>query len=302
VAAVGGSAAAQDDENPRILFSRDGNIHMVEYGTLDETQITKDGTPENETGGTAYGCPVWAKEDAFAALAWTTNDEGAVTRRDIISGELESEFSAMEDGPDAVGLGVSYDYRKGLYLGITKRGQEEDNFGAELTLFTANLEAEDVKGVATKVKSFYGGVTLNHCRLRMSPDGRMVSVPSFPTDVSDLYHVVSVQTGRAVEVEKEAWLGGVMITGVDFTRDAVYATIAGVGEDPPLEPGLYKLDLQRLQHKLVVPLESPQGLAVCEAGKFVVVSTLEEELFAVDLTRGTVHHLVSGTDPDVWPR
>jgi len=299
---VGWAARASDPKaGGLIAFSREGNIYIYDIGSSEERQLTHNGVSEGEAG-TTHGCPTIIDENTVAFLSWEADANGMISSRTLNGADIAggSEYTSADVAQDPVGLGWVPDDEKLYYLKITGNvAQDGDPFGAQLTLFCVEGEA---RATRTKVKTWYGGVSLTSCRIRQSSDGKYVSVPRFPTDVSDYYGLHRASDGKAVDVLKEEWLGADYVTGLDFAGDTVYANIASLGEDAPLIAGFYFVDVENKDPGLLVQLDDPRGLAVSAAQDFAVLGNMDGELKLIELNTRHVKDLCKGEDPDIYPR
>jgi len=284
-----------------IAYSREGNIYAYDIGSSEERQLTSDGVSEG-TAGTTHGCPTIIDENTIAFLSWEADGAGLISSRALNVADRAggSEYNAVDFVEDPLGLGWTSGDEKLYYLKLTGEVSEGgDPFGAEVTLFSAEGDGESSR---TKVKTWYGGVTLNACRVRQSPDGKYLSVPRFPTDVSDYYGLHRVSDGKGADVLKEEWLGADYVTGLDFSADTVYANIASMGEDAPLIAGFYFVDVENKEPGILAQIDDPRGLAVSDAQEFAVVGNMDGELKLIELTTRDVRDLCKGEDPDIYPR
>jgi len=283
----------------RIAFSRDGNLYVLDLETREELEITTEGSAEWQSA-ISYGCPTFVSDDTLMFLKWTTDENGMLTDRAALVGIIQSESDALAEDLKPTGLGWSEALEAALVLSQTGDPQPAgDDVGATLTLYTIS---QGRRPKATDVESWFGGVSVNSARVRCSEDGELVSVPHFPTDVSDHYGIHRLDDGTGMDFVPEDWLGAIVATGVDFAGGDIYATFIAIGDGAPLEPGLYRVDLDAMDHELVASVDETNGLAVSTALGVAVVSTWEGALKLIDLETGKVTSLGAGQDPDIWPR
>jgi hypothetical protein len=283
----------------RVLFTRDGNVHLIRLKTGEEMQITNQGVPE-EDAGVHYGAPTWVDNESLAMLRWETNANGRIVKRAIEFGVIQSESDTISEAKRPTGLGYSTGLSKLLYLEQTGQGGgAEDDFGAELALFTF---AKSGKPERTKLTSWFGDTSLGHARIRASAKGDLVSLPRFPTDVSDFYGINRFSSGAAVDVIPERYLGQAFVTGIDFGQKAAYATIMVLDNSIEMGPGLYRLDLSTREHEQIAMQSNLYGLAVSEPLGIAVVANDSGDLSVMQLVGGDETPLGSGADPDIWPR
>jgi hypothetical protein len=287
-----------------LAFVREGNIHVYDFGAGEERQLTFNGVAEGQEG-TSYGCPTLIDWDHMLFLSTENSADGVVTtyRLHSLDPAGGSEYETLDDPTEPLGLGYCGAANAIYYLQQTGPvNNEGDNFGAEITLF-AFLRDTGVE--ATPCTTWYGGVGLGHCRIRRNnaEDATEVSIPAFPTDVSDFYDLADVQTGEKTALLTEEQLGANLITGIDFGESGrIYATIGAMG-DAPLASGLYEVDPLALEHTLIAPARDPWGgMAVSEGQGYAATASDQGVLSLTDLDNGRTRKLCEGTDPDFFPK
>jgi hypothetical protein len=292
-----GQASGTKKQAGSVAFIRDGNVVVRDLATGKETDVTSDGTADGEI---VYGCPTFVDAQTLMFVKGTTTVSAAGWR--ILRATIGKSGATVVDTEPALGLGYTPKTDRTLYLQMTGEGAGPDEpFGAELSLVASN----ESRGThITNITSWYGDVTPWNCRIRMSPEETMVSVPGFPTDVSDEYTLVGWDDQQEKPLLKDEWLGQIYATGIAFAGTSVYATFAdatGPGETPPLAEGLYRVDLKSLAHKRIAELRGPSGLAASEA-LGIAITQEDPMLVSVDLATGAKHDIADGEDPDVFPR
>lgn len=287
-----------------LAFVREGNIHVYDFGAGEERQLTFDGLPEGEEG-VSYGCPTFVDWNQMLFLSAQSGADGLTTTYRLHAADPagDSEFDTLDDPVEPLGLGYCGAANAAYYLQQTGPGsQEDDNFGAEITLFAF---LGDGGPEATPCTTWYGGVGLGHCRIRRSnADGAPeVSIPRFPTDVSDFYGLSDVLSGEETPILSDEQLGANVVTGIDFGNSgAVYASIAAMGE-APLASGLYEVDPIALEHTLIARARDPWcGMAISEGQGYAAFANDQGVLSLVDLDSKRTRKLCEGTDPDFFPK
>ncbi len=288
------------DQGPgRVLYTRGGNVYLYDLDSQEEMEITSRGVAI-EKAGVHYGAPTFVDRESLVVLRWETDANGRIVKRAIESGVIQSESDVLPEAKRPTGLGYCVPLSKLLYLEQTSRGsQETDDFGAELTLFTMEPGAGPQQ---TRLTSWYGDTGLNHARVRFSPRGDLASLPRFPTDVSDFYGIHRVNSGDAVDVIPESYLGQAFVTGIDFGGKGAYATVMVLDNAIDMGPGLYRLDLAARKHTQIAMQNNLYGLAVSETLGIAVVANDSGDLSVMELGTGDETPLGSGADPDIWPR
>lgn len=291
--------APEEGAAGRVAFSRGGNVYVLDLETREEIEITNGGSADWQSA-TTYGCPTFLAEDTLMFLKWTTDADGLLTDRAALVGVIQSESEPLGEGLLPTGLGWSEALDAAFVVTQTEPPQPDgDNFGAILTLCTLSRDGGEEE---TSVETWFGGVSIDSARVRCTEDGLLVSVPNFPTDVSDHYTLRILEDGTTVDLVPEEWLGAVVATGIDFAGGEMYATFIAMGDAAPLEPGLYRVDLNEPEPELVARVDETNGLAVSATLGVAVVSTWDGALKLIDLGSGKVRSLGSGVDPDIWPR
>jgi len=302
-AALAGAVHSEPKAGGLLAYSREGNLYVQDFGAGEERQLTYDGVPEGE-GGVTYGCPTFVDEDTMLFLSCVSDADGMAGTRQlhVLDPAGGSEFVTIDDLEGPLGLGYSPSANAIYYLLQTgESAQDGDPFGAEITLFYQLHEDEPVQSPVT---TWYGGVSLHQCRIRVNPvgDASEVSVPGFPTDVSDFYDLHDIATGDGIPILSDDQLGACIVTGIDFGESgAEYATIAGVSEPPPLSGGLYQLDTISGDHTLLARLRQPWSCAVSEAQQLAAASNVDGELMLITLDNGRSRRIAMGEDPDFFP-
>jgi hypothetical protein len=283
----------------QITYSLDGNIHFMDLVEREPRQLTMGGVPETEAG-LRFGCPSFVDQETLLFLRWESDDQWHVTSRTIASGSIESEWDAITEVPYPTALGWSTFFEEVFALWQIEEGMEPgDDFGALLQLCAYDGDVvTDIEGI----RSWFGGVSINQARIRVSPDGAMVSIPNFPTDVSDFYVLHDLETAGQVELLPQEVLGSLYITALDFGDGTVYGAINDITEEQAWGNGLYRLDLETFEHEKILALDGSHGIAVSETLQLAVMSTAEDDLILVDLATGNSQRIGRGTDPDIWPR
>lgn len=300
---VAGAVRSEPKAGGLLAFSRAGNIYVQDFGAGEERQLTYDGVPEGEEG-VSYGCPTFADEETLLFLSSMNDADGVAGTRQLhaLDPAGASEFVTIDELEGPLGLGFSPSARTIYYLLQTgEGGMDGDPFGADITLFSQTQEEAPVQ---TPVTTWYGGVSLNQCRVRVNPvgDASEVSVPGFPTDVSDFYDLYDIATGDSIPILSEDDLGACIVTGIDFGESGTeYATIAGISEPPPLTSGLYQLDTIAGEHTLIARIRQPWSCAVSEAQQLAAASTVEGQLRLITLENGRSRAIGEGEDPDFFP-
>lgn len=298
-------SAAQADpqdggqQTGQITYSLDGNIYVADLVERVPRQLTVDGVPETEAG-LQFGCPTFVDAETLVFLRWESDDQWHLTSRIIAAGAIESEWDAITEIPLPTALGWSTYYEQVLALSQIEEGMEPgDDFGALLQLCTYDGDGvTNLEGI----RSWFGGVSINQARVRVSPDGAMASVPNFPTDVSDFYVLCDLETAAQYDLLPQELLGSLYVTALDFGDGTVYGAINDITEEQAWGNGLYRLDLESLEHERICDVDGSHGIAVSEALGLAVVSTSEDDLLRVDLVTGNTEYIGQGTDPDIWPR
>ncbi len=299
VAAQAEPPQADEELTGQITYSLDGNIYFMDLVEREPRQLTADGVPETEAG-LRFGCPSFVDQETLLFLRWESDDQWQVTSRTVASGLIESEWDAVTEIPFPTALGWSTYFEQVFALWQIEEGMEPgDDFGALLQLCTYDGDVvTDLEGI----RSWFGGVSINQARIRVSPDGAMVSIPNFPTDVSDFYVLRDLETAAQVELLPQELLGSLYITALDFGDGTVYGAINDITEEQAWGNGLYRLDLETLEHEKIRELDGSHGIAVSETLELAVMSTAEDDLILVDLVTGNSQRIARGTDPDIWPR
>lgn len=283
----------------RVLFTRGGNVYLLDLKTEEEMEITNRGVPE-EDAGVHFGAPTWVDRESLVMLRWETNANGRIVKRAIDFGVIQSEGDTISEAKRPTGLGYSTGLSKLLYLEQTGQGGGGgDDFGAELALFTF---AQSGKPERTKLTSWFGDTSLGHARIRASAKGDLVSLPRFPTDVSDFYGINRLTSGAAIDVIPESYLGQAFVTGIDFGAKSPYATVMVLDNSIEMGPGLYRLNLSTRDHEQIAMQSNLYGLAVSESLGIAVVANDSGDLSVIRLDSGDETPLGSGSDPDIWPR
>jgi hypothetical protein len=290
---------SSDHSAGQVVYERDGNIYRLDLASGDEKEVTTAGVA-GEKSGTRYGCPTFIDENTVAFLEWTQGPDGGVKDRKIQFGPFDSEGDTLTESKKPTGLGYCPKLEKLYYLEQTGTGDEPgSDWGADLKLYEFPVSGDPK---ATELSSWYGDVGLGHARIRVSPDGKLASVPRFPTDVSDFYGMYHLMDGSSVDALPERYLGQAFVTSIDLTMAEAYATIMVLDNSIDLAPGLYNLNLVSHENELIAGLNNLYGLSVSESLGIAIVCDDSGNLSSIDLDSGEETPLGAGSDPDVWPK
>jgi hypothetical protein len=297
--ALTGSGALQTGTPGLVAFSRDGNVFVCNLDGTGERQITYDGGRESDQGTTYYGCPTLVTRETMVFLAWSYDRDGYDTTQRAYQARVQGDGvpTAYDGIEHAMGLGYSQKEKHLYYLKLGKRMEgEEGDWGADLILTRVKPDGTQE---ATGVHSWNAETRIDHCRLRFSHDGTLVTVPRNATDVSSYYGFHWLDGTEDTDLEE--WLGGDCLNGVDLSPGGVYGVLALVSGEPLPGRGLYALNVADRRKRLIVELPKPEGVAVCSAAGIAVVES-DGALKVVDLKTRSVRQLFEGVDPDVYPK
>jgi len=292
------ATAAEPNTLAQVVFSRDGNIVVLDMRHGMERALTTDGAPPGP-GAKTYGCPVFVDRDIALFLSWEYDDHGDVSACRLHAGVAsdEPQVATWEDLIQPLGLGA-LPHDQIAFLELDGDEEREDPFGAELHVSIINAEGHVLP---TDIATWYGDINLDRARLRVATEGDLLTLPRFPTDVSSWYRLWDLVEDAEIELIPEDLLGGVLVTGVDLTEFGVYGTLLALGEGVGMESGIYWLDLADQQHELLAAIPNAAGLSIDEDEGIAVVGTTDGKLHVVDLESGTVTYLTDGADPDMLP-
>jgi len=297
--ALTGSGASQTGVTGRLAFSRAGNVFVCNLDGTGERQITQDGGRPWGQAGTNYGCPTFIDGDRLVFLAWDRDANSNITGRRLYTVDLEAQQppAATKEIADPCGLGYCAKDKSLYYLKLGERLEGENtDWGADLILVRAKPDGTEQ---ATKVHSWHGEVSIDHCRIRVSQDGRLVAVPRNATDVSSYYAFHWLDGTEDTDLEE--WLGGACLNGVDLSPAGVYGIVAVPSDLELSGRGLYALNVPNRRRRLVAEVPKPVGVAVCSRERAAVVES-DGTLKLVDLGSHSVRDLCQGVDPDVYPK